>query len=172
MRILMLLAVALALAPLATAAPAQATALPSLERALRDEINVTRARHGLSRLSASPPLQSAARAHSRAMLIQGFFAHRSADGTSMASRVKLRYGARGYVGWSVGENLLMASNEISAREAVELWLASPGHRRNLLDPLFRHVGISAIRRDSAPGVFGGEQTLVITLDLGTRKRTD
>ena len=132
---------------------------------------MTRARHGLAKLSLSPPLHSAARAHSRSMLIQGFFAHRSADGTSMASRVRLRYGARGYVRWSVGENLLMASYAISAREAVELWLASPGHRRNLLDPLFRHVGISAIQRDAAPGVFGGEQALVITLDLGTRKRT-
>ena len=166
----MLLAVALALAPAAYAAPSQTTVLPSLEQALLKEINVTRVRHGRAKLSLSPPLHSAARAHSQSMLTQGFFAHRSADGTSMASRVRLRYGARGYVGWSVGENLLMASYGISAREAVELWLGSPGHRRNLLDPLFRHVGISAISRDSAPGVFGGERALVITLDLGTRKR--
>jgi uncharacterized protein YkwD len=102
------------------------------------------------------------------MLSRGFFDHRSADGTSMATRVRRHYGRRGYSGWSVGENLLTASYAISAREAVELWLASPGHRRNLLAPHFRHAGIAAMHQDAAPGVFGGEPAVVITLDLGSR----
>lgn len=170
MRILLPVVLALALVPAVAAAPTQTVALPSLEQSLLVEINAVRADHRRPPLSLSLALRAAARGHSRAMLTHGFFDHRSADGTSMATRVKRRYGARGYTSWSVGENLLTASYTIGAREAVELWLQSPGHRRNLLARDFRHAGIAAVRRHSAPGVFGGEPALVITLDLGSRTR--
>lgn len=169
MRIALLIVVVLVLAPGVDAASAvQTTPMPSLQEALLREINSTRANHGLSQLSLSPALQSAARAHTGAMLADGFFAHESADGTSMSTRLKQHYRAGGYAYWSVAENLLEANYVISAHEAVRLWLQSPGHRRNLLTPNFRQVGIAAARRNTAPGVFRGEPAVVITLDLGTR----
>ena len=50
MRIVLLVVVALALVPSVTAAPSETT-LPSLEQALLEQINATRAEHGLARLS-------------------------------------------------------------------------------------------------------------------------
>ncbi len=168
MRTVLLIVVALALVPTVAAAPTQTTTLPSFEQALLKEINATRAAYGLSQFSLSPALQSAARAHSAAMLERGFFDHRSPDGTSMADRVRKHYRTAGYARWSVGENLLAAPYEIDAREAVRLWLESPGHRRNLLARKFRQVGIAADRSLTAPGYFHGQEAVVITLDFGMR----
>jgi uncharacterized protein YkwD len=170
MRAVLLFVVALVLVPSVAAAPARTTTLPSFEQALLKEINATRATYGLSQFSLSPALQSAARAHSAAMLERGFFDHRSPDGTSMPDRVKKHYRTAGYARWSVGENLLAAPFEIDAREVVRLWLQSPGHRHNLLARKFRQVGIAADRSSTAPGYFHGQQAVVITLDFGTRTR--
>ncbi len=66
------------------------------------------------------------------MVTGGFFAHESADGTPFSQRVRRYYGPQGYRIWSVGENLLWSSPGIGPARAVQLWLASPGHRENLL----------------------------------------
>jgi uncharacterized protein YkwD len=42
-----------------------------------------------------------------------------------------------------GENLAWGTGLLSAREAVQMWLASPGHRENLLSRRFRRIGIAA-----------------------------
>jgi uncharacterized protein YkwD len=48
-----------------------------------------------------------------------------------------------------------------ARTIVKMWMASPEHRRNLLDPSFRIVGVGALR-----GTFSGRPgTLMVTTDF-------
>ena len=69
--------------------------------------------------------------------------------------------------WTVGENLIWRAERLSARAAVGAWLASPGHRENLLGP-FREVGISAVRALAAPGVYGHRRVVVLTVDFGAR----
>ena len=51
-----------------------------------------------------------------------------------------------------------------------MWLASPPHRANLLDPHWREVGLSAVHATSAPGVYGGEAATIVTADFGVRSR--
>jgi uncharacterized protein YkwD len=51
---------------------------------------------------------------------------------------------------------------------VTAWLASPGHRENLLGPKYREVGISAVRAAGAPGVYGGRRIVLLTVDFGAR----
>ena len=151
------------------AAPAtEPTQLPTLEQNLRQEINAVRAEYGLRPLGPSHALTKAAESYTRTMLRKGFFDHNSPNGVTLAQRLKSRYSPAGYARWSVGENLLSASAKIGAKRAVELWLNSPSHRENLLSPTFKQMGIAAVHQQSAPGVFGGGEALVITLDLGAR----
>ena len=154
---------------LATTSPARTVrAADQLESRVLVELNAVRRAHGLVPLRLSRPLAAAADAHSRAMATHGFFEHSSRDGSAFWERVKRFYrpGKRG--GWSVGENLLWSTTGIEARRAVELWMKSPAHRRNILTARWREIGLSAVTTQSAPGVFAGRDVVIITTDFGVR----
>jgi uncharacterized protein YkwD len=143
--------------------------LTSLERGVVDEINALRQRHGLAPLRASRELSDAAAAHSAAMANGGFFSHTSPDGTSFSKRVQRFYVAKGFGYWSVGENLLWSSPSVDPSRAVQMWLDSPPHRRNMLTAVWREVGLAAVKADPAPGVFNGLPVTIITADFGVRR---
>ena len=146
---------------------APATQMQSL---LLDQVNVLRVSHGLSRLALSVPLSNAANGHSMQMARLGYFSHNSANGASFSQRVSYFYPAKGYRSWTVGENLLWGSPDIGAVRALKLWLSSPPHRANLLDPRWREIGLSAVHSTSAPGVFHGSPATIVTADFGARSR--
>ena len=54
------------------------------------------------------------------------------------------------------------------QSVVDAWMGSPGHRANLLRGSFREAGVAVMYNPAAGGVFGGEATWVVTLDLGRR----
>jgi uncharacterized protein YkwD len=156
-------------APAATPAPTRSlSAVDSLEAQVLVQLNVVRRKHGLAPLRLSRPLTAAADAHSSAMGRFGFFAHDSRDGTEFWKRVRRFYGPGGYRTWSVGENLLWSSGGLDAAEAVRLWMASPGHRKNILTARWREIGLSAVGVKRAPGVYGGRDVVIITTDFGIR----
>jgi uncharacterized protein YkwD len=133
-------------------------------------LNVLRASHGLSQLRVSPSLTTAATVHSTSMAKKGYFSHNSANGSSFSQRLAYFYPARGYRSWSVGENLLWGSPDIGAVRALKLWLASPPHRANLLNPRWREVGLAAVHSTSAPGVYHNAPATIVTADFGARTR--
>lgn len=145
-----------------------AEAMSELERHVLAKLNEVRRERGLRPLRLSAPLGAAAERHSRAMGRHGFFEHESLDGSSFWRRVKRFYGARGYRSWSVGENLLWSTPGLDADRAVELWLSSPGHRRNILTPRWREIGLGVVFVPQAPGVYGGRDVVIITTDFGVR----
>ena len=174
-RIVVVAALALTLVPLSVAAagaathPARAvTASDRLESQVLASLNAIRRQHGLVPLKLSRPLSTAADVHSRAMGTYGFFAHDSRDGSAFCKRVQRYYAPAGYGTWSVGENLLWSSGELSASRALALWMASPGHRKNILTPRWREIGLSAVNVSAAPGVFGGRDVVIVTTDFGVR----
>ena len=180
MRTLVVLLVALALpasaAALTSTAPtrvetarsSQVTRAASLEGPLLQQINAVRAAHGLGSLSSSAELSRSAVAHSRAMATFGFFSHDSKNGTSFSERIKRYYVPRSNA-WSVGENLAMFGGSTPTAGAIlDAWMGSPGHRANLLRGSFREAGVAIVFNPAAGGVFGGESTWIITLDLGRR----
>jgi uncharacterized protein YkwD len=63
---------------------------------------------------------------------------------------------------------MFGPGRLTARRVVLLWMGSPPHRRNLLAPGWRSLGISARFAPNARGAFGGNPTWVVTLDLGAR----
>jgi uncharacterized protein YkwD len=142
----------------------------ALGRGIVSEINALRAERSLPRLVVSAQLATAARTHSHNMARAGFFAHDAANGASFAARVRRYYRSSGFRSWRAGENLLWASPDIDAKRAVEMWLESPGHRRILLTPAWREIGLSAVHRLSAPREFNGLEVTIVTADFGARVR--
>ena len=134
------------------------------------QINALRIAHGLVPLRLSPSLRAAANVHSTQMARLGYFSHDSANGGSFSSRIATFYPARGYRSWTVGENLLWASPDVGALRALKMWLASPPHRANLLNPRWREIGLVAVHARSAPGVYGNAPTTIVTADFGTRSK--
>ena len=139
-----------------------------LESQVLGQLNAVRKAHGLAPLRLSLPLSAAADAHSRAMGTFGFFAHSSRDGSAFWKRVQRYYGKGRYANWSVGENLLWSTTGLGASGALKLWMASPGHRKNILTARWREIGLSAVTVPAAPGVFGGRDVVIITSDFGVR----
>lgn len=105
-----------------------AAAANGRERALRSYINEARERRGAGELGMRKFLVRAARRHSRFMAVTGQLVH-SADLST-------------YVGdrdWGIlGENIGYGPSMEILHEA---FMDSPPHRRNALNPRYRHVGV-------------------------------
>jgi len=132
-------------------------------------LNEIRVQHGLVPVKLNAALTVAATQHSREMGARGYFEHASADGTSFWKRIERWYGPGGFRIWSVGENLLWSSPDIDPVGALELWMASPEHRRNILDPAWRAIGVSAVHLGAAPGMYHGLAATIVTTDFGVRR---
>lgn len=154
----------------AVAAPSRpAVALSPLESGVLAQINQVRARYGLVSLRLSTNLTAAARVQSQQMAARGFFAHESADGSSFWKRVQQFYASSPWSYWSVGENLLWSSPDVSSAEAMRLWLKSPEHRKNILTARWREIGVSAVHSASAPGIYQGQPVTIVTTEFGVRR---
>lgn len=138
---------------LALAAPAAAA---TSSTALLGAMNKARAENGLAPLKSNRVLRRAARSYSQEMLAGGFFDHRNFVGRM------LRFGVRGPL---VGENLAWAANHQATPEAIVAgWLASPAHRKNLLQRRFRYVGVGVVA-----GAFSGvDGATIVTAEFSGR----
>jgi len=164
-----LVAAAGLLAASALATTRSERSLPGLNRQVLAAVNRFRVAHGLVALHESRALDRSARQHSLEMGRVGYFDHPSADGTAFWKRIRHYYRAGGYSYWSVGENLLWASPSVSAASAMNLWIGSPPHLKNLLTPQWRQIGVSAVSVADAPGVYQGQRVTIITTDFGARR---
>lgn len=103
-------------------------------------INQERRAAGLQPLTVDPELTAVARAHSREMFREGYFAHQSPITGSPFDRLD----AAGVDYRLAGENLALSRNVQIAHEGL---MDSPGHRRNILEPGYSRVGVGAITSD-------------------------
>ena len=146
-----------------------AVSLSPLERGVLAQINQVRAQHGLGSLRVSVKLNAAARAHSQQMAADGYFAHESANGAAFWQRVKQFYSSSPWSYWSVGENLLWSSPDVTPASALTMWMNSPEHRKNILTARWKEIGVSAVHVDAAPGVYEGRPVTIVTTDFGIRR---
>lgn len=100
-------------------------------------INAARKEASLAPLRADPALAEVARAHSSDMRVTGFFGHRSPRWGSLTARLA----SRGIRVEQASENLALSS---SARRAHDRLMASPAHRRVILDGSLSHIGIGVV----------------------------
>ena len=112
-------------------------------------VNQDRSQNGVPALQINSRLQAAAEAKARDMLARGYFSHNSPGGQRPWDFIK----AQGFSYTYAGENLAM--NYTSPYDLENDFLHSPGHRENLLSPLFTETGIAVVS-----GELNGEPAIV------------
>ena len=145
------------------------TSMASLEQGVLVQINILRKQHGLAPVRLNSRLTAAARQHSQEMASRGYFSHNSANGSSFDRRIARYYPMGGARYWAVGENLLWSSPSVDPTGALNMWFNSPEHRKNMLNPRWREIGLSAIHATTAPGSYGGREVTIVTSDFGVRR---
>ncbi len=94
-------------------------------------------------LQANADLEKAAQGHAESMATSGYFEHTGPGGNSVLERLE----QAGYIdssssAYEIGENIAWGSlQDATPASVVAAWMASPGHRANILNPDFRDSGI-------------------------------
>jgi len=110
-------------------------------------LNTERAAHGLGALRASNRLALAAQRHSSDMVERRYFAH--GDYGHRIARTGWGSNRRSY---TIGENLGYGTGGgATPRAIVAAWMASPGHRANILQRRFHAIGIGIASGTPAGG---------------------
>jgi uncharacterized protein YkwD len=173
-----LLAVCLAAVGLcAAAAPAGAcpgadtapsgSSLPAVSGATLCLLNEQRAARGLPALTADTMLGDASVRFSRRMVAERFFSHVAPDGSDLVDRLRASGYLSGLSSWAVGENIAYGTGRYAtARSTVQRWMASSGHRANILSSRFRAIGIGI-----AVGTPVSSSGATYTTDFGSAVRS-
>ena len=96
--------------------------------------NAERSKTGAPALSGNSRLNTAAKRHSDDMSRMGRLTHTGSDGSSVGQRAT----RQGYSWSAIAENV--ARGYSSASAVVRGWMNSDGHRRNILNSRYRHMG--------------------------------
>jgi uncharacterized protein YkwD len=119
-----------------------------LERRIFILTNEARRRHALPPLTDDSALQATAREHCDDMIKRHYFSHTSPEGQTLGDRLKHEEPAVVRTMVRAGENIYMSSKLDSsdtptiARLIVDGWMTSPGHRANILNDKFTHLGVA------------------------------
>lgn len=117
---------------------------------LTDLANGSRTENGLSGLRINPVLTEAARLKAEDMARIGYFAHTSPEGITPW----FWFQKSGYIFTYAGENLAIDFSD--SYDINKAWLASPGHRANILNKNFTEIGIA-----TAKGTYNGRSTIFV-----------
>lgn len=108
-------------------------------------VNVERTKRGLVKLRNNPSLEKVARAYARRLVKEHFFSHVAPDGTTMVDRIHLTSYLNGLPRrWYAGENIAWGTGTSALpSDIVKAWMNSPGHRANILNKVYRDIGLGA-----------------------------
>jgi len=112
--------------------------------------NSVRAANGLAALSENQLLTTIAEERAKDMLEKQYFDHISPTGeqaSDLAQRLGYRYKI---VAENIASGIFMTNQKI-----IDGWMQSPGHRKNILSPEIREIGVSLIK-----GRMSGQNTWV------------
>jgi uncharacterized protein YkwD len=115
----------------------------SLEVKMIELVNKDRAEHGLVPLKRDDELTKVARKHSKDMFVRDYFSHVTPDGKDPFDRMH----ADDIHFITAGENIALAQTISIAQYG---FMHSAGHRANILNPAFSHIGIGILDG----GIFG------------------
>jgi uncharacterized protein YkwD len=128
-------------------------------------INAERTDRGLRALRGDGDLARAARRHSADMVRRSYFSHVTPGGADLGARIRaVGYGSGR--SWRAGEALGWGTGaRATPAELVDEWLASPPHRRILLDPGYRELGVG-VSAGAPRSVTSGLPGATYTVDVG------
>ncbi|MGN7477418.1 CAP domain-containing protein [Solibacillus silvestris] len=111
----------------------------SIEEKVVELTNAERAKNGLQALQIDRAVMAAAREKSQDMKSHNYFSHTSPTFGSPFDRLK----ALGISYKSAGENI--AKGQKTPEQVVEAWMNSAGHRANILNKDFTHIGVGYVQ---------------------------
>jgi uncharacterized YkwD family protein len=118
-----------------TPATQQPGAISNIEQQVLTLTNQERAKGGLKPLATDAALMNTARAKSTDMSKNNYFSHTSPTLGSPFDQMK----AKGIQYKAAAENIAMGQK--TAAEVVKGWMESPGHRANIMNGTYTHIGI-------------------------------
>lgn len=113
--------------------------------------NEERVKNGLNILQENASLSKAAAGKAKDIIDKDYFAHISPTGVTPWFWIQ----QQGYSYSVAGENL--AIDFVQAEGVVDAWMASPGHRENVLQPDYTETGIAVLTGEYQ----GGTSTIVV-----------
>lgn len=119
--------------------------------------NQKRAENSVGSLVMNTALASAAQKKADDMFTKNYWAHNGPDGTTPWVFIR----GAGYDYLYAGENL--ARGFTTTQDAIDAWMASPDHRRNMLSKNYQDVGFAVVE-----GKLTGEDTILIVEELGSK----
>lgn len=117
--------------------PSATTGLTTAEQQMLDLVNQERAKAGLAPLKADLELTKLARLKSQDMISHNYFSHQSPTYGSPFDMMK----SFGITYQTAGENIAGNSSVTGAHTAL---MNSTGHRANILNPNYTHIGIGIV----------------------------
>jgi hypothetical protein len=120
--------------------------IAKVEAAIVEMTNTLRRQHKVGEVKPDPKLEAAARSYARFLADTPIFSH-TADGRQPSDRAKSAGYEPCFVSENLSSNLDTRGFETSqlAREAVEGWMNSPGHRKNLLADHVVDIGVGVAK---------------------------
>jgi len=117
--------------------------------------NQQRIKYDLPQLMVNPELTRAAYNKAQDLLNEQYFSHNSPEGKKFSQWIKdVEYNYN-----IVGENLAMGF--VSEQAIIDAWMASPEHRKNILQEKYQEIGLVIIE-----GEFQGKQTKMVVQIFG------
>jgi len=121
-----------------------------------DQTNIQRSQNNLFTLSENGQLDEAAREKMNDMFDRQYFDHVSPTGQGPAYWVD----KEGYSYIMIGENLALGDFD-NDKALVDAWMASPGHRANILNNNYTDIGVAVGKRS-----FEGRDTWIAVQEFG------
>jgi uncharacterized protein YkwD len=130
-------------------------------------VNRERARHGEPALRWNERLVRAAQGHTESMAFGNYFEHVGPRGQTPLMRMRETGYISSRMAFEVGENIAWGSLWLGTpRAIVASWMASAGHRANILDARYRETGIGVSPHTAA--LAHGQSGGIYTQDFGVR----
>lgn len=138
--------------PGAAPPPPRATSTSAVVAEIVASANEARARNGVARLAEDARLAAAAQDFAVELARRQTLTHTSSRQgyATLLDRIDRAGGSAVRAGENVG---MMSPRANVGQEAVRMWLASDGHRRNLLNAAYTHTGAGAARAGNGAWYF-------------------
>jgi uncharacterized protein YkwD len=130
-------------------------------------INRERITRGEQPLRPNSRLRRAAQQHTNSMAFEDYFEHVGPQGQTPLVRLRdAGYISSSRVGYEIGENIAWGTLYLATPSAiVAAWMASPGHRANILDHRYRETGIG-VSAHPPSSLAHGQPGAIYTQDFG------
>jgi uncharacterized protein YkwD len=120
------------------------------------DTNGERTKHGLGALRENVELNHAAQTKLADMFAQQYFDHIAPNGNGPGTLAQ----NANYAYVTVGENLALGDFK-NNEDLVAAWMASPGHRANILNSRFVDIGVAVSK-----GIYNGKETWIAVQEFG------